>query len=80
MILYVRHKLFCIVDLMVFGRSGPDLSQITTIHGNPNLIAEESERITKLIQEGGKFAAAKKAPAGMRRRTRLVRRHHKPRE
>nr|XP_046267130.1 periostin-like isoform X1 [Scatophagus argus] len=59
---------------------GPDLSKITTIHGNPNLINEESERITKIIKEGGRFAAAKKAPAGMRRRARLVRRHHKPRE
>nr|XP_046267131.1 periostin-like isoform X2 [Scatophagus argus] len=60
--------------------TGPDLSKITTIHGNPNLINEESERITKIIKEGGRFAAAKKAPAGMRRRARLVRRHHKPRE
>lgn len=60
--------------------SGPDFSKITTIHGNPNLIDEESERITKIIREGGRFAAAKKGPAGMKRRTRLVRRHHKPRE
>ncbi|XP_073336182.1 periostin-like isoform X2 [Pagrus major] len=60
--------------------AGPDFSKITTIHGNPNLIDEESERITKIIKEGGRFAAARKAPAGMRRRTRLVRRHHKPRE
>ncbi|XP_076606879.1 periostin-like isoform X1 [Chaetodon auriga] len=59
---------------------GPDFSKITTIHSNPNLIDEESERITKIIQEGGRFAAARKAPAGMRRRARLVRRHHKPRE
>ncbi|XP_068572082.1 periostin-like isoform X2 [Cebidichthys violaceus] len=60
---------------------GPDFSKITTIHGNPNLIEEESERITKLIQEGGGFAAARKAPAGMRRRrTKLVRRHPKPRQ
>ncbi|XP_044079048.1 periostin-like isoform X1 [Siniperca chuatsi] len=59
---------------------GPDFSKITTIHGNPNLIDEESERITKIIQEGGRFAAARKAPAGMRRRARPVRRHHKPRE
>ncbi len=81
--------------LFCFGHSGPDFSKITTIHGNPNLIAEESERITKIIQgdalicrsaqilwnacmcvcpnawltvlshhfaEGGKFAAARKAP------------------
>ncbi|XP_023122184.1 periostin isoform X2 [Amphiprion ocellaris] len=60
--------------------TGPDFSKITTIHGNPSLIDEESERITKIIQEGGRFAAARKAPAGMRRRARLVRRHHKPRE
>ncbi|XP_076606880.1 periostin-like isoform X2 [Chaetodon auriga] len=60
--------------------AGPDFSKITTIHSNPNLIDEESERITKIIQEGGRFAAARKAPAGMRRRARLVRRHHKPRE
>ncbi|KAM9788322.1 periostin-like [Neosynchiropus ocellatus] len=58
----------------------PDFSKITTIHGNPSLIDEESERITKIIKEGGKFAAARKAPAGMRRRARLVRRHHKPRQ
>ncbi|XP_070839139.1 periostin-like isoform X1 [Chaetodon trifascialis] len=59
---------------------GPDFSKITTIHSNPNLIDEESERITKIIQEGGRFAGARKAPVGMRRRARLVRRHHKPRE
>ncbi|XP_041807599.1 periostin isoform X1 [Chelmon rostratus] len=59
---------------------GPDFSKITTIHSNPNLIDEESERITKIIKEGGRFAAARRAPAGMRRRARLVRRHHKPRE
>ncbi|XP_029028712.1 periostin-like isoform X2 [Betta splendens] len=62
------------------GITGPDFSKITTIHGNPSLINEESERITKIIQEGGRFAAARRAPAGMRRRARLVRRHHKPRE
>ncbi|XP_068187334.1 periostin-like [Antennarius striatus] len=58
--------------------TGPDFSKITTIHGNPNLIDLESERITKIIREGGRFAAARKAPAGMRRRARPVRRHHKP--
>ncbi|XP_078121451.1 periostin-like isoform X3 [Sander vitreus] len=61
------------------GNTGPDFSKITTIHGDPNLIDEESERITKLIQEGGRFAAARKTPAGMRRR-RLGRRPYKPRE
>ncbi|XP_069576801.1 periostin isoform X2 [Brachyistius frenatus] len=59
---------------------GPDFSKITTIHGNPTLIDEESERITKIIKEGGRVAAARKAPVGMRRRARLVRRHHKTRE
>ncbi|KAM4620973.1 periostin-like isoform 2-T2 [Polymixia lowei] len=59
---------------------GPDFSKITTIHGNPNLIDTESERITKLIQEGGRVAPARRPPAGVRRRSRLVRRHHKPRE
>ncbi|CAN9501852.1 unnamed protein product [Ophioblennius macclurei] len=59
---------------------GPDFSKITTIHGNANRLEEESERITKIIREGGKFAAAKKAPAGMRRRVRLVRHQRKPRE
>ncbi|KAK1882782.1 Periostin [Dissostichus eleginoides] len=59
---------------------GPDFSKITTIHGNPNLINEESDRITQLIRDGGKFAAARKAPAGMRRRRKMVRRHHKPRQ
>ncbi|TDH04957.1 hypothetical protein EPR50_G00138340 [Perca flavescens] len=62
------------------GITGPDFSKITTIHGNPNLVNEESERITKIIQEGGRFAAARKTPAGMRRRTSLGRRHYKPRE
>eukprot|EP00064_Thunnus_orientalis_P001374 superscaffoldBa00000093_g1377 len=59
---------------------GPDFSKITTIHGNPNLIDEESQRIAKIIQGGGKFAAARKAPAGMRRRVKKVKRHHKPRQ
>ncbi|XP_077596827.1 periostin-like isoform X2 [Stigmatopora nigra] len=57
---------------------GPDFSRITTIHGDPSLVKMESERITKLIQEGGKFAAARKSPADIRRRrTRLVKRHRK---
>ncbi|KAJ4930092.1 hypothetical protein JOQ06_019105 [Pogonophryne albipinna] len=41
---------------------GPDFSKITTIHGNPNLINEESDRISQLIKDGGKFAAVRKAP------------------
>uniref|UniRef100_A0A3Q0RF79 Periostin n=1 Tax=Amphilophus citrinellus TaxID=61819 RepID=A0A3Q0RF79_AMPCI len=36
-----------------FVRLGPDFSRITTIHGNPSMIDEESERITKIIQ--GKY-------------------------
>ncbi|KAM4546068.1 periostin-like isoform 2-T2 [Odontesthes bonariensis] len=56
--------------------TGPDFSKITTILRNPDLINQESDKITKLIQGGG-FAAARKAPAGMRRRARLVRRHPK---
>ncbi|KAM6907512.1 periostin-like [Xenentodon cancila] len=60
--------------------SGPDFSKITTIHGNPSLDKEESDRITTIIKEGGRFAAAKKSPAAIKRRTRVVRRHHKPRE
>lgn len=62
------------------GKTGPDFSKITTIHSNLNQIDEESERITKIIQEGGRFAAAKRAPAGMKRRARPARRHSKPRE
>ncbi|XP_063343444.1 periostin [Pelmatolapia mariae] len=62
------------------GSTGPDFSRITTIHGDPSMIDEESERISRIIKEGGRFAAARKAPAGMKRRARLVRRHHKPRE
>ncbi|XP_022594604.1 periostin isoform X2 [Seriola dumerili] len=58
---------------------GPDFSKITTIHGNPNLIDAESERITKIIKEGGRGLATRRVPAGVRR-ARLVRRHHKPRE
>ncbi|XP_019952517.2 periostin-like isoform X1 [Paralichthys olivaceus] len=58
---------------------GPDFSKITTIHGNPGLINEESERITRLIKEGGRGAPSRRPPAGMRR-ARLVRRHHKPRQ
>ncbi|XP_062262499.1 periostin-like isoform X2 [Platichthys flesus] len=58
---------------------GPDFSKITTIHGNPSMIREESERITKLIKEGGRGAPSRRPPAGMRR-ARLVRRHHKPRQ
>ncbi|XP_075887799.1 periostin isoform X2 [Nelusetta ayraudi] len=57
--------------------TGPDFSKITTVRGDPSLINEESERITKIIQ-GGRYAALRKPPTGMRRRARLVRRHHNP--
>uniref|UniRef100_A0A8C7K963 Periostin n=1 Tax=Oncorhynchus kisutch TaxID=8019 RepID=A0A8C7K963_ONCKI len=33
-----------------FPPTGPEFSKITTIHGNPEMIDQESERITKLIQ------------------------------
>ncbi|XP_078142587.1 periostin isoform X3 [Centroberyx gerrardi] len=59
---------------------GPDFSKITTIHGNPNLIDTESERITQLIKDGGRSAPVKRAPAGIRRGSRLVRRHNKRKE
>ncbi|XP_041865038.1 periostin-like isoform X2 [Melanotaenia boesemani] len=58
----------------------PDFSKITTFRGDPDLISKESEKITKMIQGGGRLAAARKAPVGIRRRARLARRHHKPRE
>uniref|UniRef100_A0A4W6FR07 Periostin n=1 Tax=Lates calcarifer TaxID=8187 RepID=A0A4W6FR07_LATCA len=54
---------------------GPDFSRITTIHGNPNLIDEESERITRIIK--GKYSLLHMFGV---RRSRLVRRHHKPRQ
>ncbi|XP_062392406.1 periostin [Sardina pilchardus] len=60
---------------------GPDFSRITSFQGNEDLIEAESEKITKIIQEGGPTRLqAKRAPvkqAGMRRRNRLVRRHPK---
>ncbi|XP_076131444.1 periostin isoform X1 [Alosa pseudoharengus] len=60
---------------------GPDFSRITSFQGNSDLIEAESEKITKIIQEGGPTRLqAKRAPvkqAGMRRRNRLVRRHPK---
>uniref|UniRef100_A0AAV2JAZ6 FAS1 domain-containing protein n=1 Tax=Knipowitschia caucasica TaxID=637954 RepID=A0AAV2JAZ6_KNICA len=55
--------------------TGPDFSKITTIHGNPDLIEEESERITKIIK-GGRYAAVKRAQMGARRRARA--RRNKP--
>uniref|UniRef100_A0A8C9RBR8 Periostin n=1 Tax=Scleropages formosus TaxID=113540 RepID=A0A8C9RBR8_SCLFO len=47
---------------------GPDFSKIASISENPDLIKAESERITHIIQ------------GGMKRKTRLVRRHKKPRQ
>ncbi|XP_029704149.1 periostin isoform X2 [Takifugu rubripes] len=58
---------------------GPDFSKITTIHSNPQLIDAESERITKIIKEGGRYSAARKPPPGMRRR-RLVKRPRNPKQ
>ncbi|KAM4726427.1 periostin-like isoform 2-T2 [Anableps anableps] len=58
----------------------PDFSKITSFGENPALLKEESGKITKIIQEGGGFAAARKAPAEIRRRVRVVKRHHKPME
>ncbi|MEQ2242275.1 hypothetical protein ILYODFUR_034091 [Ilyodon furcidens] len=58
----------------------PDLAKLTSIIENPTLLKEESAKITKIIQEGRGFAAARKAPAGIRRRAKLVKHHHKPKE
>ncbi|XP_063059480.1 periostin isoform X2 [Engraulis encrasicolus] len=60
---------------------GPDFSKLSSFQDNPELIDAESEKITKLIQEGGGMtrSQAKRAPgkqAGMKRR-KLVRRHPK---
>ncbi|XP_071000845.1 periostin-like isoform X2 [Oncorhynchus clarkii lewisi] len=65
-------------DINEMLEEGPEFSKITTIHGNPEMIDQESERITKLIQGGGGIGApAKRAPVGVRRRkVRLVRRHN----
>ncbi|CAL8363322.1 unnamed protein product [Lota lota] len=58
----------------------PDFSKITTIHGDPNLIEIESERISKLIRDGGQSASARRPPAGVRRRKIKSRRHIRPRQ
>ncbi|XP_054907525.1 periostin-like [Poeciliopsis prolifica] len=58
----------------------PDFSKISSFGDNPALLMEESGKITRLIQAGGGFSAAKKAPTGVRRRARLVKRHYKPKE
>ncbi|KAL0994880.1 hypothetical protein UPYG_G00128690 [Umbra pygmaea] len=54
--------------------------EIFDFQDNPERIALESERITKLIQAGGhRVAPANRPPVGIRRRkTRLVRRHNNP--
>ncbi|KAG7269982.1 hypothetical protein CRUP_021837 [Coryphaenoides rupestris] len=67
-------------DMKKIVQEGPDFSKITTIHGNPNLIDAESERISKLIRDGGRPASARRPPAGMRRRPGKYRRHSKPRQ
>ncbi|XP_052313443.1 periostin-like, partial [Oncorhynchus keta] len=65
-------------DINEMLEEGPEFSKITTIHGNPEMVDQESERITKLIQGGGGIGApAKRAPVGVRRKkVRLVRRHN----
>ncbi|XP_048840084.1 periostin-like isoform X2 [Brienomyrus brachyistius] len=57
---------------------GPDFSKITS----PELFDAESEKITKIIQEGGvgKQIVARRPAAIVKRKTRLVRRHRKPRQ
>ncbi|KAM7398174.1 hypothetical protein PAMA_006188 [Pampus argenteus] len=77
-VIKTEHPIESVITKVTRIDNRPDLSEITTIYGDPNMIDEESERITKIIQEGRRFGG----PAGMRRRrkTRLVRRHHKPRE
>ncbi|RVE63922.1 hypothetical protein OJAV_G00141300 [Oryzias javanicus] len=52
---------------------GPDFSKILSIRDNPNLLKEESSKLTELIKGGGRFSPARRAPAGMVRRTKLVR-------
>ncbi|XP_030217501.1 periostin isoform X2 [Gadus morhua] len=59
---------------------GSDFSKITTIHGDPNLIELESERISKLIRDGGPVASARRPPVGVRRRKMKARRHIRPRQ
>ncbi|KAF4082064.1 hypothetical protein AMELA_G00147400 [Ameiurus melas] len=75
---------------------GPDFSRITSFKHNPELIEEESERITKIIKHGGsqkraavqrppdggsqKRAAVQRPPAGMKRRARPARHPSKPRQ
>ncbi|XP_023198173.1 periostin [Xiphophorus maculatus] len=58
----------------------PDFSKITSFGDNPALLKEESGKITRIIQEGGGFSAARKPPTGVKRRARLVKRHYKPKE
>ncbi|XP_017345332.1 periostin isoform X1 [Ictalurus punctatus] len=61
---------------------GPDFSRITSFKHSPELIEEESERITKIIKHGGsqKRAAVQRPPAGMKRRVRPARHPFKPRQ
>ncbi|KAM4627288.1 periostin, osteoblast specific factor b isoform 2-T2 [Polymixia lowei] len=52
---------------------GADLSHVTTIEGNTQLLDLDSERITKFIQEGNpRRIPGRRYPAGTRRRTRLA--------
>uniref|UniRef100_A0A3B5M285 Periostin, osteoblast specific factor a n=1 Tax=Xiphophorus couchianus TaxID=32473 RepID=A0A3B5M285_9TELE len=41
----------------------PDFSKITSFGDNPALLKEESGKITRIIQEGGGFSAARKPPS-----------------
>ncbi|GAA6083987.1 periostin isoform X1, partial [Tachysurus ichikawai] len=60
---------------------GPDFSRITSFKHSPELIEEESERITKIIQQGGsqKRAAFRRSP-GMKRRARPARHPSNPKK
>ncbi|KAK6486641.1 periostin-like isoform X1 [Huso huso] len=61
-------------------QGGTQFTQVSTqvTEGDPQLVEAESERITKLIQEGPvRRTPIRRIPAGQRRRTRLVR--HKKR-
>ncbi|XP_056451121.1 periostin-like isoform X2 [Gadus chalcogrammus] len=67
-------------QLLKIVEGGSEFSKITTIHGDPNLIELESERISKLIRDGGPVASARRPPVGMRRRKMKARRHIRPRQ
>ncbi|XP_066555888.1 periostin, osteoblast specific factor b isoform X2 [Amia ocellicauda] len=64
-------------DIKRLLQGGPSYSQFASIEGEPQLIGSESERVTKVIQEGQvRKTPLKRIPgAAGRRRTRLVRHH-----